>query len=796
MNNFEAIPLELRLLPQWCVWSYEDTGSAKSTKVPYNPLTKSHADVTNPATWCSFEQACAAKNYSGIGFIFSPNDQYSFIDLDDTNGDQVSLDRQIKIYREFDSYSEISPSGKGLHIIVKGVVPQGRRRSHIEIYSSQRYATMTGNVYNNKGIIERQSMLMQLWDQMGAGAPATYLYKGDDSEKQSDKEIIEQAESAVNGDKFKQLYSGKWQDIYQSQSEADYAIINIISFYTQNKKQIERIFYSSQLGRRDKAKRKDYLSWMINKSFDRMLPSLDFDGFKISLENAIKANSTQLEQSIAGSSNGKTADFESVNNGSNPLSASNASIAQLAEPTAHNRSDVGSTPTASTIRLPPGLLGEIAQFIYQAAPRPVPEIALAAAIGLMAGICGRAYNISGTGLNQYILLLAATGTGKESMALGIDRLMNTIRMQVPTSSRFIGPSEIASGQALIKHLSKSSPCFVSILGEFGLRLEAMSSPNANSAEKALKRMLLDLYNKSGHGQVFRPSIFADAEKNIASTDSPSFSILGESTPERFYTVLNEDMISEGLLPRFMLVEYNGMRPALSKWHLQATPSIFLIEQFAALVANAESIMYQKKVINIISTEEAASIFEKFDIFADKQINETNKEVLRQLWNRAHIKALKIAGLIAVGVNMNEPVVLPDYVNWAIEMVTNDIKSLSAKFEAGEIGKDNDELKQINEVKRVMLEYVERDWKYVRKYCERENMHKDSVIPYGYINKRLAATSSFKKDTTKSLWRALKSLCDIDAIREVPKQDLVAKFGCVQRSFIITNISLVRPPSSN
>jgi len=53
-------------------------------------------------------------------------------------------------------------------------------------------------------------------------------------------------------------------------------------------------------------------------------------------------------------------------------------------------------------------LGEIAHFIYNAAPRQVEEVAIAGAIGLLSGICGRSYNVSGTGLNQYILLLAKT----------------------------------------------------------------------------------------------------------------------------------------------------------------------------------------------------------------------------------------------------------------------------------------------------------------------------------------------------------------------------------------------------
>src|SRR5580692_3363431 len=101
---FHNIPLELRLLPQWICWKFEDIGAKKPTKVPYNPLTGKHADVNDKDTWITFEQAFInVDKYSGLGFIFSDLDPYFFIDLDDTDGNQLDLDRQIKIYREFNS---------------------------------------------------------------------------------------------------------------------------------------------------------------------------------------------------------------------------------------------------------------------------------------------------------------------------------------------------------------------------------------------------------------------------------------------------------------------------------------------------------------------------------------------------------------------------------------------------------------------------------------------------------------------------------------------------------------------
>jgi len=408
----------------------------------------------------------------------------------------------------------------------------------------------------------------------------------------------------------------------------------------------------------------------------------------------------------------------------------------------------------------------------------------------MAGICGRAYNVLGTGLNQYVLALAKTGRGKDSISSGIDKLMNSIKFTVPTSPRFRGPAIINSGQALIKHLSTTSNCFVSVLGEFGLTIDRISNKYANSADKMLYQMLLDLYNKSGHGQTLQASIYSKKEDNVNLTESPSLTILGESTHKIFYNVLNEDMIAAGLLPRFLIIEYNGDRVELNENHYQVQPNWQLKERFEALVAFVELTMHRKNVIEIKCDPEAANMLRAFDKATTKQINSAKDDVIEELWNRAHIKILRLASLIAVGVNISDPIIIPAYVQWAINLVENDIKMLSAKFQAGEIGQDHQEIKQINEVKRVIKEYVTKNWDQVKSYSLTEKMHEHKVIPYVYINKRLSPTAAFKIQGTKAMWNAIKSLCDIDAIKEVPKSDLVNRFGCGQRSFIVSNFNLI------
>lgn len=776
----DNIPDELKQLRQFVCWKYEDIGAAKPTKVPYSPVTGYMANVNDPSTWVSFDEAKAyAHNYSGIGLVLTKSDPYCVMDLDDTqtmpNGQpnpnwETDFKRQKTIFTHFDSYAELSPGGKGVHIFVKANIEAGRRRSFIELYSSQRYITMTGNVINAKPIIAAQEKTDALWEQMGA-PPQTVNFNGHSHATYEDDDILNQAADASNGEKFKDLWFGNWQQYYQSQSEADFAFIDIVAFYSKNKEQIIRLFHRSALGQRDKAKRVDYVNWMVNKSFDRMLPPIDIDGFK----NALELKIARLN---AASSNGRTAPFEGVNLGSSPRAAA----------------IVLKDPTNDVIPVPPGLMGEIANFIYNAAPRPVPEIAIAGAIGLMAGIVGRAYNYSKTGLNQYILLLANTGRGKEAISTGIDLLMNPIKAMVPATKDLIGPGDIASGQALIKHLSKSpSKCFVSVIGEFGIRLHQMSTIRATPSENALKRNLLDLYNKSGYGKSVKPTVYSDKEKDTLEIDYPSVTIVGESTPARFYENLNEDMIIEGLLSRFTIIEYLGMRPPLNEHHDLVKPDPKLLQTISDVAVQALKIMNNKTVINVRETAEAKQLFDSFNDHCDKLINENLNDGVIELWNRGDMKAKKLAALVAVGVNYLDPIITKEHAEWAINITHADISRMVGKFERGEIGSDDYDAKQIKELHKAIKKYLTCGYEQIKMYDVRPEMHNDRIIPYSYLSRRLVATACFRKDrlgSTGAIKKAVQNLIDADEIREIPRSELTIKYGARQRCFMVSNMEIL------
>ena len=791
MQLFDNIPFEMRSYRQFICWRLQERDGAKPTKLPLNPRTGKLASVTNSDDWGTYDEAVAASvNCSGIGFVFTKNDPFTGCDLDDTHDDAEAYARQLKVYRSLNSYSELSPSKRGLHIIVKATLPgKGRRRNSIELYDTERFFTMTGDVFNNVAIVERQEFVSILYEQMG-GVVQTHFSNEDKPQTCTDEEILARASGALNGEKFQQLYQGDWQNIYPSQSEADFALVDIVAFYTQNRAQIARLFLQSALGQRDKAKRPAYVAYMVEKSFDRQLPPVDIDGIKLLLDRMIEDKRPGALSRMPGPDN----PFGDQPEGDR-LTASD-------EPT----NDPVQHKSTSCNVFPVGLVGEVAQFIYDAAPRPVREIALAGAIGFLAGITGRHYNVGGSGLNQYVLLIAETGRGKEAINHGVSKLVQAIKAKgVPTIGDFVGPTQIASPQALSKWLS-SQPCFYSIIGEFGLKLKEMSNPKAPPHVTGLKANMLDLYHKAGKGQVWGAMAYAKREENTAVVASPAVTIIGESTPLRFYENIDEDVVTDGLLPRFLLFEYHGDQVELKKDHSSVLPSAILLLKLAELVAQCSSQSALGNVKEVQLSPEAETIFDDFETFARNTINNRDpatgkrkatkpNHVLSELWNRAHVKATRLAALYAIGCNYINPVITADQAMLATTQVFEQTNSLRERFDSGEVGGGAinfaaNEAKQLEAMARTISKLIQGSYKSkLHQYRITDDMHKAGVFPFNELLMRLQVYPVFKNDkrgASDAIRRTFALFLDNDDLREIPKPEMQKRFGKSCRAFCISN----------
>lgn len=272
----ENIPEELKTLTQWVCWNLE-ARDGKETKVPYFPGTKNRASSTDNSTWKTFDEAVTAYRagkHNGIGFVFTKDDPYCFIDLDHCRNSETGVEKwAVDIIQRLGSYTEVSQSGTGIHIIVKAKIPAGygNRKGKFEIYGAGRYACMTGNVLQGYPVTieERQEQVKGICDDIFG---KTQQPQPEPSKTQpsantlSDQEILEKARKAANADKFNMLMSGQWQGNYPTQSEADSALCCLLAFWTRDPDQIDRLFRQSGLYR-DKWDRKGYGSETINDAF-------------------------------------------------------------------------------------------------------------------------------------------------------------------------------------------------------------------------------------------------------------------------------------------------------------------------------------------------------------------------------------------------------------------------------------------------------------------------------------------------------------------------------------------------
>lgn len=259
---FSKIPHELKELHHWCGYKLQQR-NGKTTKIPIDANTGDLGKSNDESTWASFQTALDSINKfncDGIGFYFK--EPYIGIDIDDIQEDIKSYQsgNGDNIVSEFvdmlGSYAEISPSGNGIHIILKGELPpNGSRKGNKEFYSSGRFFTVTGNSiggYNHIVDDTDYGKINYLHNKYIASnepikSPASLNNQGNNL---SESEIIRVAENSKNGMRFKLFLKGGWEQFYDSQSEADMAFANDLAFWTAcDFNKMDNIFRQSSLYR-------------------------------------------------------------------------------------------------------------------------------------------------------------------------------------------------------------------------------------------------------------------------------------------------------------------------------------------------------------------------------------------------------------------------------------------------------------------------------------------------------------------------------------------------------------------
>jgi hypothetical protein len=244
--NLDMIPDELKRRPQWVVWAYEwregRDGKGKWTKPPHNPITGDYAKSNAPNTWGTFKDAINAARgggVAGIGYMFHADDPYVGIDLDHCLNPLTGtvMPEAEGIVKRLKSYTERSPGGDGLHVIVKGALRSSHKSAEVETYVAGRYFTVTGHHYpGTPTTIESCEAGLAAWEAecfplppQTNGQRMTVHHTMPNS--LGDAALIEKARRVGNGARFSRLWDGDFSR-YLSQSEADLALCNHLAFWT------------------------------------------------------------------------------------------------------------------------------------------------------------------------------------------------------------------------------------------------------------------------------------------------------------------------------------------------------------------------------------------------------------------------------------------------------------------------------------------------------------------------------------------------------------------------------------
>lgn len=253
----ENIPSELKSLKQWVCYQARPR-SGKVTKVPINPNSGDPINAQDSMNWLSFEEALQQlrnqnRKVSGIGFVFTDNDPYIGVDVDDCideDGNYNDVAQYVINTLENDGYIELSPSERGIHAIIKGkkhTTKSKNGRLGIEMYAQGRYFTMTGKAINQVKMIKSSMQLRDIEEKYFSEPVRQEIVNNSNL---TEEQVLDKMYRSKSGYEIQRLFDGDTSMYDGDESSADLALCNHLAFFTQkNEYLMDKLFRSSGLYR-------------------------------------------------------------------------------------------------------------------------------------------------------------------------------------------------------------------------------------------------------------------------------------------------------------------------------------------------------------------------------------------------------------------------------------------------------------------------------------------------------------------------------------------------------------------
>lgn len=670
--TFENIPLSLQQVNRWVVWRDVD-----GAKVPFNAYTGHDANPLWPGNHLTFANACSAASHfgCGIGLVFDGSDRLVFIDFDNKLDDPELVEMHNDAIKRFDTYTEVSPSGKGYHLIAMGFRPEGIiLPKGVEVYDRERFATFTGWSINGADLREAQYLLDQLprkdskADNIGDAGAATTALDVLSAEKALTAECVSVIDCAPG-------------TFNNTLNNAAFALGTFVGAGTLDADRVAAALYAAALQARPEkgAEAQKTITSGLRSGIARPRASLvEAEAVPIGIPSADALAQARMTPEQSAAADAPT-----------PVLAPSANLDSLLG--CHVFRVLPAPGEPFQLRPLPGLLGQIEDYLIRQSTFPYPMAAHVGALAWMAGVTGLTYGIKSDGQNLYMILTAPTSTGKSATLSGLATLNNMIEnghpgetdsiIQFAAMRGFVYPGQVTSPQAILKLLHKSHSGYMYV-DEVHRNLSAMLSSRANDLERGKQQLLMTLFDGSGKHARIDGMQYAKSENTIESLGPRAFTYMGLTTPDKLYEVLGRDEIRSGFINRFMLL--NGPGGGAYNHDPETMPPLPMV-QLARSCAVHCAAHNQKGIRKEVKLTEDAEMLRRALADEALDLGRAMGETYQGMLGRVERHATRMASVIATSADPGSPMVTVEMLQYTVRLVMDGVYAVIGRFVRGETG---------------------------------------------------------------------------------------------------------------
>lgn len=674
------IPEAMARTPQWVLWKLEQR-NGKGCKVPYQ-VNGDKASSTDPTHWSTFEevlQVCERGGWAGIGFVFSVSDDFVGIDLDNCFTDDGEAEPWAQdVLSWFPSYTELSPSGKGLKIFLQGQpnLARGRRLNipgkagaHLEIYSSGRYFTVTGDQWGRCEQVTYCQAGLDWLTQVVLPEPAAPPAPPPPSPRpQADRPGRPDAVARA------EMYASNYPPAISGQGGHDTTyrlacvLVNGFSLGIDGARPILQ-------------------SWNMGCQ-----PPWSPRELEHKLKQAERAGSREGQAGYMLAEESLRLELSAEPLSRSELDGYDVYLGNLLGKAQASKSKGGFPEHLLRV---PGFIGEVAEWITSQNPRKNRILSLVAAVALQGCLIGSKYrDRSGNRSNLYMVALAPSGGGKQAPQSCIKKILN----QINCGSMYGG--KVSSDSALASDLIVSRSKLY-LWDEFGRFLAKTAAKVGGAHLHAVQEALLELWGEAGG--TWKQKSYADQKQN-KEVMYPCCSFLGMTVPEHFWGGLEEGHLQDGFAARMMVIDSG---PKSRSEDITETDPPTSILQRAAWWANLRpggSLgAMNPDAILVPETPAATEIFKGLVRRAeDAGQNESEAAI----WARAIEKARRLGLIYACSRDPEAPCIDDQAARWGVELATYTTERFISVM-ADEVTSDDPAQQKWQKVRKIIQAYTNR-----------------------------------------------------------------------------------------